>query len=203
MELPSPTDIEFQLALLNAISQCADCTAVAEEVRPVVEKALSLNVADDQEIKWKTRISHALIAMRDKQCWLVSPNYKPATKESKSVNRKWLEANRPSVDAKQQIWALTELGRLEILQGPSIDQQVPSTKGKLTGPHSMIAVPMPKKVKGKLLYEEAGVRMHAYYKEHKTELPKSINDQREFIIGLLIYGCSEEEAFSRALEKMT
>ena len=47
MELPNATDIELQLALLNAISQCADGTAVADEIRPVVEKALSLHIPID------------------------------------------------------------------------------------------------------------------------------------------------------------
>ncbi len=201
MELPSPTDPQLQQALLSAIHRSPDGTAVAEELHTIVEKDLSLIVADDQKRNWTNTISFALIKMRDEKFWLRSPYYKPATKENKFMKRKWLEANRPGIKAEQQIWTITEKGVSVIHEGASIDQQIPSKKSTPAGSHSKLAGPLVKKGGGKRKDDEARDLMSTYYHAHSNEIPKNIDQQREFIIDLLMKGMSVEDAFSMALKK--
>lgn len=183
MELPNATDIELQLALLNAISQCADGTAVAQEIRPVVEKALSLQIPLDQQEKWTNFIAWALINMRDQKSWLQSPHYEPGSKGISPESQMWVKTNRPGVDPVQRIWKISDIGAMVIHNGPP---PVTATISK-------------KQAKE----DHAKQMMYEYYKVHKAELPGNIDDQRAFIIDLLIKGCPTEEAFSMALKKMT
>lgn len=182
MKLPKRSDIELQLALLSAISHCSDGTAVAEELRPIVEKALSLIVPDDQKEDWTNLISWALIDMREKKSWLQSPYHAPGTTGASPESQQWVKTNRPSVDPNQRIWQIAEIGIKVLNEGPSIDLKVPSEKSSKE--------------------DEAGHLMYAYYNAHINELPKQIKLQREFIIGLLMKGMSAEDAFSRALKNM-
>jgi hypothetical protein len=194
MELPNRSDFQLQLALLRAIHQYPDRTAVAEQLRPIVEEELSLIVGDDQQLNWITTISHSLIDMRDKKSWLLSPYYKPESKENKAMNRRWLEINRPGVNTGQRIWTITEKGNSVIHEGISKDQQIPGKKNATTGSLSKRTGPIAKKGGGKLMY--------SYYQAHISELPKNIHLKRDFIIDLLVKGMSVEDAFSRALKNV-
>lgn len=182
MQLPSPTDIELQLALLNAISQCADSTAVAEELRPVAEKALSLTIPEDQKEEWTNLISWALINMRDQKVWLQSPHHEPGTTGASPESQVWIKTNRPSADPKQRIWKISAQGVKVLLGGPQNDPTVP--RKKLTK------------------MEHAGQLMWDHFEAHRSELPKNIGSQREFIIDLLMKGKSAEDAFAMAMKSM-
>lgn len=201
MVLPKSKDIQLERALLSAIAQSKDYTAVAEELRPIIEKELSLIVADDQKMNWTATVSNSLIGMRDKY-WLLSPYYKPETKLNKSMNRKWLEENRPGVDTEKRIWKITEEGMSALHEGLPSDQQIASKKSAPTEALSKLAGPRLKKGRSKLKYDDAGGLMHTYYKAHFNELPMQIKLQREFIIDLLMKGMSAEVAFSRAIKNM-
>ena len=182
MALPSPTDIELQLALLNAIGQCADGTAVAEEIRPVVEKALSLHIPMDQKENWTNLIAWALINMRDQKSWLQSPHYEPGSTGVSPESQMWVKTNRPGADPLQRIWKIADEGVQVIHHGNSTAPKAANKK--------------------QAKEDQAGQLMYDYFKAHKAELPKNIDDHRAFILGLLINGCSAEDAFSMALKKM-
>ena len=182
MELPESSNIELQLALLSAISQCPDGTAVAEELRPTVAKELNLIVPDDQKEDWTNLISWALINMRDQKSWLQSPYHEPGTTGASPESQQWVKTNRPSVDPNQRIWKIAEIGIKVLNEVPQIDLKVPSKKSSKE--------------------DEAGHLMYAYYNAHINELPKQIKLQREFIIGLLMKGMSAEDAFSKAIKNM-
>lgn len=182
MELPKSSDIELQLALLSAINQCPADTAVAEQLRPIVENALSLIVPDDQKEEWTNMISWALIDMRDQKSWLQSPYYEPGTTGISPESQMWVKTNRPSVDPNQRIWQIAEKGIRVLHEGPSSDQKVSSKEGSKEA--------------------EAARLMYTHYMAHICELPKQIKLQREFIIDLLMKGISVEDAFSMALKNM-
>ena len=182
MELPNATDIELQLALLNAISQCADGTAVAEEIRPVVEKALSLHIPIDQKEDWTNSIAWALINMRDQKNWLHSPHYEQGTKGISPESQIWVKTNRPGANSVQRIWKISDIGAKVILNGPP----------------PVAAATSKKQAKE----DQAKQMMYEYYKDHKAELPEKIKDQSAFILDLLMKGCPAEEAFSLAVKKM-
>ena len=182
MELPNATDIELQLALLNAISQCADGTAVAEEIRPVVEKALSLHIPIDQTKVWTKFISWALINMRDQKSWLHSPYYEQGNKGVPLESQMWVKTNRPGANPVQRIWKISDLGAQIVINGPP-----------------PVATTISKK---QAKEDHARQMMYEYYKCHKTELPEKIKDQSVFILELLMKGCPAKEAFSMAVEKM-
>ena len=182
MELPNATDIELQLALLNAISQCADGTAVAEEIRPVVEKALSLHIPIDQKEDWTNSTAWALINMRDQKRWLHSPYYEQGTKGVSLESQMWVKTNRPGANPVQRIWKISDLGAQIVINGPP-----------------PVATPIRKK---QAKEDHARQMMYEYYKGHRTELPEKIKDQSVFILELLMKGCPAEEAFSMAVKKM-
>lgn len=117
MELPKSTDPTLQFALLRAIALRDDRTAVAEELRPEVEKALNQIVSEDQKTKWTDRISFALIDMRDKKKWLESPFYESGGKGNASMSRHWIKSNRPGSDPTQRIWKISELGMSQVSTG--------------------------------------------------------------------------------------
>ena len=125
--LPSQTDIRFQVMLLTAIANRGGI-AVAEELRPAVERNLTLKIVSEQEKEWRDRVSWALIEMGpitkkgNGKEWLSYPFGKPGEERLKERNQ-WIRNHRPGCKP-QQVWEISPKGweRLRQESFESIEQ---------------------------------------------------------------------------------
>lgn len=200
MELPKSTDSELQLELLRAIALCQDSVAVAEELRPVVEKALSLIVTDDQKDEWANLISWTLINMRDTLKWLTSPFYEKGVQGNTPGGDDWIRDNKPGFDQHQRIWKIAEEGK-KILTG---EVSVPPERSKKSPTNRRKDGSEPG---GKIEYDEAGQIMFKVFQQRKCEFSESdlkiLRESRESIINSIMNRVSAEDAFSIALKRNT
>ena len=111
--LPSPKDPAFRDFLMTEIRAQGGC-ATAEDLRPTAVKAFNVTTAPEEMKNWETRISWALIILRDRLHYLESP---PNSAES----RQWILDNRPGRNPSQQVWRLTESG-LEYLTSSGLKE---------------------------------------------------------------------------------
>lgn len=108
--LPGTKDKDFRDALLRYIFRDGG-TSVAEDLRPLVQRELGVEVNDDNYSKWNTRVSFALIDLRD-EGFLVSP----FEERNSPAARQWITNNRPGRDTHQQVWRLTSIGSTYLAQ---------------------------------------------------------------------------------------
>lgn len=120
-------------------------TAVAEQLRPIVEEELSLIVGDDQQLNWTTTISHSLIDMQDKKSWLLSPYYKPESKEKQGHESKMARNQSTGRQHRTENMDNYYSGIQSYTTVFSKDQQIPGKKNATTGSLSKRTGPIAKK----------------------------------------------------------
>ena len=105
---------EMENLLLTALAESLDGRATTKDLIPIVEGSSLIDVDKSSPKSLHDTIRWALISMCDNDTWVHRP-FGKIDSEQRRERKNWIQSNRPQQSASQQVWEITENGRLRFL----------------------------------------------------------------------------------------
>jgi len=199
-DFPTYTDEKFQLALLKAIVDVGG-TAVADELRPMIEEQLSIAVSPKQINRWKSIVSWTLIEVGPKNNkgrgkeWLECP-FGTGDKQSTQERNAWINLHKSQYKP-QQVWRILEKGREQLTRSLSGISETPSQLSIWSGGSSSNGAQKRDNIR-----ELHGIIREALKNTLKDDSfnEREYNEARLYAIGLILQRRGQPEFRSKLLK---